>query len=99
MADYTPTPCPLTFPIGSDASTTMSCSFAIADDAEVENTENFIVTAVMAPGMQASFPPGQNTATVNIIDNDGEFCSLLSISSGTLISVLNKGPKIEIANI
>ena len=49
---------------------TQSVSIRITDDSLVEGTESFVVSGhVTAP---ASFLPGGDTTTVNILDNDGE---------------------------
>ena len=60
----------MTFDRGATTGNTQSVSFDIIDDSLVEGTESFVVSGnVTAP---ASFVPGRNTTTVNILDNDGE---------------------------
>ena len=60
----------MTFVLGATTGNTQSVSIDIIDDALVEGTESFVVSGnVTAP---ASFVPGRNTTTVNILDNDGE---------------------------
>ena len=60
----------MTFDRGATTGNTQSVSIKIIDDSLVEGTESFVVSGnVTAP---ASFVPGRNTTTVNIMDNDGE---------------------------
>ena len=60
----------VTFYQGATPGNIQSASINIIDDSLVEGTENFIVSGnVTAP---ASFVPGGDTTTVNILDNDGE---------------------------
>ena len=60
----------MTFVLGATTGNTQSVSIDIIDDALVEGTESFVVSGnVTAP---ATFVPGRNTTTVNILDNDGE---------------------------
>ena len=60
----------MTFDRGATTGNTQSVSIKIIDDSLVEETESFVVSGnVTAP---ASFVPGRNTTTVNIMDNDGE---------------------------
>ena len=60
----------MTFVQGATTGNTQSVSIDIIDDALVEGTESFVVSGnVTAP---ATFVPGRNTTTVNILDNDGE---------------------------
>ena len=61
----------MTFVLGATTGNTQSVSIDIIDDALVEGTESFVVSGnVTAP---ATFVPGRNTTTVNILDNDGEW--------------------------
>ena len=60
----------MTFNQGATTGNTQSVSIRIIDDSLVEGTENFVVSGnVTAP---ASFLPGGDTVTVNILDNDCE---------------------------
>ena len=60
----------MTFHKGAITGVTKNVSVEIIDDSLVEGTESFVVSGnVAAP---ASFVPGGDTATVNILDNDGE---------------------------
>ena len=60
----------VTFVLGATTGNTQNASFDIIDDSLVEGTESFVVSGnVTAP---ASFVPGGDTVTVNILDNDGE---------------------------
>ena len=55
---------------GATIRDTQNISFDVVDDSLVEGTESFVVSGnVTAP---ASFVPGRDTVTVNILDNDGE---------------------------
>ena len=61
----------MTFDRGATTGNTQSVSIKIIDDSLVEETESFVVSGnVTAP---ASFIPGGDTVTVNILDNDGEY--------------------------
>ena len=60
----------MTFDRGATTGNTQNVSIKIIDDSLVEETESFVVSGnVTAP---ASFVPGRDTVTVNILDNDGE---------------------------
>ena len=60
----------MTFDQGATTGNTQNTLINITDDSLVEGTESFVVSGnVTAP---ASFVPGQDTTTVNILDNDGE---------------------------
>ena len=60
----------MTFYQGTTTGNTQNASVKIIDDSLVEGTESFAVSGdVTAP---ASFVPGGDTATVTILDNDGE---------------------------
>ena len=60
----------VTFHQGATTGSTQSASVNIIDDSLVEGTESFVISGnVTAP---ASFVPGGDTTTVNIMDNDGE---------------------------
>ena len=60
----------MTFVQGATTGNNQSASIEIIDDSLLEGTENFVVSGnVTAP---ASFVPGRDTATVTILDNDGE---------------------------
>ena len=60
----------MTFDRGATTGNTQSVSIEIVDDSLVEGTESFVVSGnVTAP---ASFVPGRDTVTVNILDNDGK---------------------------
>ena len=60
----------MTFHKGATTGVTKNVSVEIIDDSLVEGTESFVVSGdVAAP---ASFVPGGDTATVTILDNDGE---------------------------
>ena len=60
----------MTFVQGATTGTTQNVSIDIIDDSLVEGTESFVFSGnVTAP---ASFVPGRDTTTVNILDNDGE---------------------------
>ena len=60
----------ITFVQGATTGSTQNVSIDIIDDSLVEGTESFVVSGnVTAP---ASFVPGGDTVTVNILDNDGK---------------------------
>ena len=60
----------MTFLQGATSDSNQSASIEIIDDSLVEGTESFVVSGnVTAP---ASFVPGRDTVTVDILDNDGE---------------------------
>ena len=60
----------MTFDRGATTGNTQNVSIYIIDDSLVEGTERFVVSGnVTTP---ASFVPGGDTVTVNILDNDGE---------------------------
>ena len=60
----------VTFVQGATTGNTQNASIDIIDDYLVEETESFVVSGnITAP---ASFVPGRDTTTVNILDNDGE---------------------------
>ena len=60
----------MTFHQGATTGDTQNASVEIIDDSLVEGTESFVVSGnVAAP---ASFVPGGDTATINILDNDSE---------------------------
>ena len=60
----------MTFVQGATSGNTQSALIEINDDSLVEGTESFVVSGnVTAP---ASFVPGGDMVTVNILDNDGE---------------------------
>ena len=60
----------VTFDRGATSGSTQSASIDIIDDSLVEGTESFVVSGnVTAP---ASFVPGGDTTTIDILDNDGE---------------------------
>ena len=70
----------MTFSQGATTGSIKSASIDIIDDSLVEGTESFVVSGnVTAP---ASFVPGGDTATVTIMDNDGEFGSYTGKSCG-----------------
>jgi len=60
----------VTFNQGATTGTTQSVSINIIDDSLVEGTESFVVSGSVKT--LASFVPGGDTVTVNILDNDGE---------------------------
>ena len=60
----------LTLCPGTSNNNVQSLVVNIIDDFLVEGTENFVISGdATAP---ASFVPGRDTATVTILDNDGE---------------------------
>ena len=60
----------MTFDQGANDSNVQVLAINIWDDQLLEGTESFVVSGnVTAP---ASFVPGGDTVTVNILDNDGE---------------------------
>ena len=60
----------VTFYQGATTGSTQSASVNISDDSLVEGTENFVISGNVTP--PASFVPGRDTVTVDILDNDGE---------------------------
>ena len=61
----------LTLCRGTSNDNVQSLVVDITDDFLVEGTESFVISGdATAP---ASFVPGNDTATVNILDNDGEY--------------------------
>ena len=72
----------MTFFQKATTGTIQNALIQIIDDSLAEGTESFVVSGnVTAP---ASFVPGNNTATVNILDNDGECGSYMDESCGLL---------------
>ena len=60
----------MTFDQGANDSNVQVLAINILDDQLLEGTESFVVSgSVTAP---ASFVPGRDTVTVDILDNDGE---------------------------
>ena len=60
----------MTFHKGATTGNAQNASIVIIDDLIVEGTESFVVSGnVTAPSL---FVPGGDTATVTILDNDGE---------------------------
>ena len=60
----------ITFVHGATTENTLNVSINIIDDSLVEGTESFVVSGnVTTP---ATFVPGRDMVTVNILDNDGE---------------------------
>ena len=60
----------VTFDQGTNDSNVQVLAINIWDDQLLEGTENFVISgAVTAP---ASFVPGGDTVTVDILDNDGK---------------------------
>ena len=60
----------MTFHQGATSGYTQNASVEIVDDSLVEGTESFVISGnVAAPSL---FVPGGDTATVTILDNDGE---------------------------
>ena len=60
----------MTFLQGATSDSNQSASIEIIDDSLVEETESFVVTGnVTAPAL---FLSGGDTATITILDNDGE---------------------------
>ena len=60
----------MTFHQGATSGNTQNASVEIVDDSLVEGTESFVISGnVAAPSL---FVPGEDTATVTILDNDGE---------------------------
>ena len=60
----------MTFHQGATTGNAQNASVEITDDSLVEGTESFVVSGdVTAPTL---FVPGGDTATVTILDNDGE---------------------------
>ena len=60
----------VTFDKGDTTGNTRSASIEIIDDFLLEGTESFVVSGnVTSPAL---FVPGGDTATVTILDNDGE---------------------------
>ena len=65
----------VTFNQGATTGNIQRVSIRIIDDSLVEGTERFVISGnVTTP---ASFVPGGDTVTVNILDNDGEWTMLL----------------------
>ena len=61
----------LTLCPGTGNNNVQSLVVDVIDDFFVEGTESFVISGdVTAP---ASFVPGRDTATVTILDNDGEY--------------------------
>ena len=70
----------MTFDQGATTGNTQNASIDIIDDSLVEGTESFVVSGnVTAP---ASFVAGGDTATITILDNDGECGSCMCKSCG-----------------
>ena len=71
----------MAFDQGANDSNVQVLAINISDDQLVEGTESFVVSGyVTAP---ASFVPGGDTVTVNILDNDGK-SDLLNMQSWCL---------------
>ena len=62
----------LIFPSGSGPNDSLSFNVAITDDSLVEFGEYFTVGATSMDSA-VTFAPGRDTATVNILDDDGKF--------------------------
>ena len=60
----------MTFDQGTNDSYTQVLAINIWDDQLLEGTENFIISSNATP--PASFVPGGDTVTVNILDSDGK---------------------------
>ena len=72
----------MTFFQKATTGTIQNALIQLIDDSLVEGTESFVVSGnVTAP---ASFVAGNNTATVNILDNDGECGSYMDEPCGLL---------------
>ena len=72
----------MTFFQKATTGTIQNALIQIIDDSLAEGTENFVVSGnVTAP---ASFVAGNNTATVNILDNDGKGGSYMDEPCGLL---------------
>ena len=77
----------MTFDQGANDSNVQVLTINIWDDQLLEGTESFVVSGhVTAP---ASFVPGGDMVTVNILDNDGEF-QLLGMQSWCLYQSCRK---------
>ena len=61
----------MTFDQGTNDSNVQALAINIWDDQLLEGTENFVVSGNVTP--PASFVPGGDTVTVDILDNDGKF--------------------------
>ena len=60
----------MTFDQGANDSNVQVLAINIWDDQLLEGTESFVISGhVTAP---ASFLPGRDTVTINILDNDGK---------------------------
>ena len=60
----------MTFDQGTNDSNVQALAINIWDDQLLEGTENFVVSGNVTP--PASFVPGGDTVTVNILDKDGK---------------------------
>ena len=68
----------LTLCQGTSNNNVQSLVVDVIDDFLVEGTESFVISGdATAP---ASFVPGQDSATVKILDNDGEHVNMLAKS-------------------
>ena len=70
MADFRLVFQMLTLCRGTSNNNVQSLVVDIIDDHFVEGTESFVISGNATP--PASFVPGRDTATVNILDNDGK---------------------------
>ena len=61
----------MTFDQGTNDSNVQVLAINIHDDQLLEGTENFVISSNVTP--PASFVPGGDTVTVDILDNDGKF--------------------------
>ena len=68
----------LVFPAGSGPGATQQGALDPTDDIRVEGSENVPLDASIVIG-SGSFPPGGDTATVVILDDDREYASTSSI--------------------
>ena len=68
--DYVPVAVQLVFPAGSGPGDSVADALDPIDDNRVEGTESVSLQASIVAGI-GMFLPGGNTATVNILDDDG----------------------------
>ena len=91
MDDFEGSEVVVTFPALSSPGTQLCASISIADDNIVEDTESFTTTVedIASPTvtMGAGFFPNGDTATVNILDNDGNnsLSTVLSVQCASII--------------
>ena len=73
----------VTFDVGSADENTISLNALVLDDRLVEGTESLtLIGSIISGPPGASFSPGQDRVTFNILDNDSKFHPSIDITVG-----------------